>query len=119
MAIIKEKKRYICDICGKDMIEQEPWLIHWSRFFTNGWIFKLKTYFNNNEELDICDTCLDKLRYLPTSFKIEEELGKLAAEIIYKDDIYTSSYIDGYLAGLTDATSVLPNRKLNNINVKE
>lgn len=96
-----------CDICG-DILKKDVRLFR----FVNGYRI-LNRLFN---KLDICDSCMKKIKQLSVDVKVEE---KYVNELFDKHDRYEDfNYESAYLQGADDMLNILSHKRLNNINAK-
>ena len=97
-----------CDICG-EILKTD---IRVSGF-TNGYRI-WNRLFNN---LDICSTCMEKIKQLSIDSKEEEKYVK---ELFDKHNKYEDFNLESiYLQGVEDMLNILSHKRLRNIEIKK
>lgn len=97
-----------CDICG-DIIKKDVRVYG----FDNGYRIWNKLF----NKLDICHSCMKKIKQLSADVKDEE---KYVNELFDKHDIYENfDYESAYLQGAEDMLSILSHKRLKNIKIKK
>ena len=97
-----------CDICG-NILKTDIRVLG----FTNGYRIWNRLF----NKLDICNTCMEKIKQLSIDVKEEEKYIK---ELFDKHKTYDDSNLESiYLQGVTDMLNILSNNRLRTIKIKK
>lgn len=97
-----------CDICG-NVLKTDIRIFS----FTNGYRIWNRLF----NKLDICDTCMEKIKKLSIDVKEEE---KYVNELFAKHETFENfDYESTYLQGVEDMLGILSHKRLRNIEINK
>ena len=97
-----------CDICG-EILKMD--------MRVSGFINGYRIWNRLFNKLDICQSCMNKIKQLSTDVKEEE---KYVNELFDKHNKYDNSNLESvYLQGVEDMLDILSHKRLRNIEIKK